>query len=83
MPGPDAAKVRSLALLWGLALLVSAALVLAGRRWSDPLTPHAPVVWALLLLPPLATGLWLLRDWSVPAAGERGESETFTQEQQR
>jgi ABC-type molybdate transport system permease subunit len=83
MPGFDAAKVRSLALLWVLALLVSAALVLAGRRWSDPLTPQAPVVWALLLLPPLATGLWLLRDWSVAAAGERGESEGSTQEQQR
>jgi hypothetical protein len=81
MAGSDTPKVRSLALLWGLALLISAALALAGRRWPDPLTPHAAAVWILLLLPPLATGLWLLRDWTLPAS-ERGESEASTQEQQ-
>lgn len=83
MAGPESAKFRQLALLWGLSLGLSAALVAAGRRWPDPLTPQALSVWCLLLLPPLGTAFWLLRSWRLPPNGEGGESEAFMREQQR
>ena len=76
-----ATKVQQVGLLWFLALGVSAALVGAGRRWPDPLPPSAGTIWILLLLPPLAMALWLLRGWSVPPAGQGGQSEALTQEQ--
>ncbi|MFM7267029.1 MAG: hypothetical protein ACKOZT_00365 [Cyanobium sp.] len=82
MAGSDPGKFRSLALVWGLSLLLSALLAAAGRRWSEPLTPQALTVWSLLLLPPLLTGLWLLRGWRLSAAGDGGQSETPNQEQQ-
>jgi hypothetical protein len=92
-----AGKWRAIAGLWGVALAMSAALALAGRRWPDPLVPQAALVWLLLVLPPLATLAWLLRGWSLdgggsgdpagpPPAGRRpdgqeGESEAIQQEQ--
>ena len=82
MAGSDPAKFRSLALVWGLSLLLSALLAAAGRRWSEPLTPQALMVWSLLLLPPLLTGLLLLRSWRLPHAVDGGESEATNQEQQ-
>ena len=83
MAGFDPSKLRGMALLWTLALGLSAALATAGRRWSDPLIPQPLLVWSLLLLLPLATGAWLLRGWSLPPAGQGGQSETSNQEQQR
>lgn len=83
MTAPDPGKGRSLALVWGLSLVLSAALVAAGRRWPEPLTPRSLPVWCLLLLPPLATGLWLLRGWRLSPDGEGGQSEASNQEQQR
>lgn len=83
MAGSDPAKLRLLALLWSLALLLSAALVAAGRHWPVPLTPRPLPIWCLLALPPLLTGLWLLGGWSLPPAGEGGQSESSKQEQQR
>jgi hypothetical protein len=64
-----AGKWRAIAGLWGVALAMSAALALAGRRWPDPLVPQAALVWLLLLLPSLATLAWLLRGWSLDGAG--------------
>jgi len=72
-----------MAWLWLLALAGSAALVLAGRRWPEPLVPHGPLVWLLLLLPPLATLLWLLGHWSIEPGGQGGQSEASNQEQRR
>jgi hypothetical protein len=83
MPAADPPKARVMALLWLLALGLSAALDAAGRRWSDPLFPEPLLVWSLLLAPPLATGAWLLRGWSLPPAGQEGQSEASNQEQQR
>jgi hypothetical protein len=74
-------KLRQIALLWLLALAMSAALVAAGRRWPDPLTPTSGPVWILLLVPPLVTALALLVRWSLPPAGEGGQSEALSQEQ--
>ena len=76
-----ATKVQQVGLLWFLALGVSAALVAAGRRWPDPLPLSSGPIWILLLLPPLAMALWLLRGWSLPPAGQGGQSEALTQEQ--
>ena len=81
-----AGKWRAIAGLWGLALVMSAALALAGRRWPDPLVPQAALVWLLLLLPPLAVLAWLLRGWSLEGRrpdGEEGQSEAIQREQRR
>lgn len=83
MPAVEPPKIRGMALLWLLALGLSAALAVAGRRWSDPLIPQPLLVWSLLLAPPLATAAWLLRGWSLPPAGQGGQSEASNQEQQR
>jgi hypothetical protein len=72
--------ILSVARLWGLALLLSAALAIAGRHWPDPLTPRADVVAALVLLPPLLLVIHLLRDWRAAEAGQRGESGVRAQE---
>ena len=79
-----AGKWRAIAGLWGLALAVSAALALAGRRWPEPLVPQAALVWLLLGLPPLVTLAWLLRGWSLAGGrpdGEEGQSEAIQREQ--
>ena len=62
---------------------LSAALVLAGRRWPDPLEVIPWLVWLLLVLPPLAMALWLLANWSIPANGHEGESVHSPQNEQR
>ncbi|MFO7629503.1 MAG: hypothetical protein R6W06_08305 [Prochlorococcaceae cyanobacterium] len=54
---------------WLLALLLSALLVAAGRRWPAPLPIQPLPVLALVLLPPLGLALWLLL-----APRGRGES---------
>jgi len=82
MPHPSS-KLQQIGLLWFLALGLSAVLVGAGRRWPDPLTLASGPIWALLLFPPLAMALWLLGGWSVSPAGQGGQSEAPTQEQQR
>jgi hypothetical protein len=64
-------KWRQLALVWLLALGLSALLVAAGQRWPQPLPLHSGWIWALLLLLPLATLAVLLARWSL---GEEGES---------
>jgi hypothetical protein len=75
-------KLRQIGLLWFLALGLSAALVAAGRRWPDSLTPASGPIWTLLLLPPLAMALWLLGRWTLPASGQEGQSEAIPHEQQ-
>jgi hypothetical protein len=72
--------ISSVARLWAVALLLSAALAIAGRHWPDPLTPRADVVAALVLLPPLLLVIHLLRDWRAVEAGQRGESGVRAQE---
>lgn len=64
-------KLRQLALVWLLALGLSALLVAAGRRWPQPLPLQSAWVWALLLVVPLVTLAALLVRWSL---GEEGES---------
>jgi len=76
-----ALKLRQIGLLWFLALGLSAALVGAGRRWPDSLTPASGPIWMLLLLPPLAMALWLLGRWTLPAPGQEGQSEAIPHEQ--
>jgi hypothetical protein len=70
-------KWQQLALVWLLALGLSALLVAAGQRWSQPLPLQAGWIWALLLLLPLATLLALLTRWPL---GEEGESSGAMQE---
>jgi hypothetical protein len=83
MVGFEPSKLGAMALLWTLALGLSAALVASGRRWPDSLNPQPLLVWSLLLLPPLATAVWLWRGWSLANAGQGGQSEAPNQEQQR
>ena len=52
--------------VWSLALALSAVLAAAAERWPEPLPIRPAVVWALVLLPPLAMALLLLADWSLP-----------------
>jgi hypothetical protein len=65
----SAHKILSIAWLWVLALALSALLAAAGARWSAPLPIRGDLVGALLLLPPLATALAVLRRWSLPVEG--------------
>ena len=39
------AKLRQVLQLWALALAISAALVAAGQRWSEPLVIRDSLVW--------------------------------------
>ncbi len=80
MPLP-VAKALTVLPSWAVALLLSALLVAAGHRWSDPLQPTAPVVWTLLLLPPALMALWIAVRWRRPLAGEGGESTGSTRAQ--
>ncbi|MEI7666234.1 MAG: hypothetical protein WCI65_09335 [Synechococcaceae cyanobacterium ELA263] len=81
------AKLRQVLQLWALALAISAALVAAGQRWSEPLVIRDSLVWGLLLLPSLVMVLVVLGRWSLPAApdltlpGQEGESDDSIQEQ--
>ena len=76
------AKLRQLAWVWGLSLVLSALLALAGRHWSDPPPVRAGPVLALLVLPPLLMLAVLVRNWRLPAAGQEGESVGGAQERQ-
>ena len=88
-PAPAPAQWRRLLPPWGAALLLSALLVWAGQRWPTPLLeqawaqrqPEAPfwLALALVVLPPLLIGLWLLRGLrrhaaAPPSNPDRGES---------
>lgn len=84
MPSPTPAKGAQLLWSWGAALVVSALLVWAGRHWPQPLLaqawalqrPELPLLLALalVLLPPLLLGAWLLRGLRRPPHPDRGES---------
>ncbi len=76
------AKLLQLAWVWGFSLALSTLLALAGRHWSAPLPVRPGPVLALLLLPPLLMLGWLLRNWSLPEAGQGGESVGGAQERQ-
>jgi hypothetical protein len=58
-----AGKLASLLLVWGLALIISALLVLAGQHRPEPLVPTPALVWGLVLSPPLLMGLWIAGRW--------------------
>jgi hypothetical protein len=63
--------------VWGLAVALSAALVAAGERWPQPLTPDGRWVGVLVFGLPLLMGLALVAGWLLCApAGDtdRGES---------
>ena len=76
------AKLRQLLLPWGVALLLSALLVAAGRHWPTPLLAQdwaltrpelaLQLALALVLLPPAAMAALLLQ--RLAAAPGRGES---------
>jgi len=70
-------KGWTIALVWLLALGLSALLVAAGRRWPEPLPLRPGWIWALLLLVPLATLALVLSRWSL---GDDGESSSAMQE---
>mgnify|MGYP003346759982 CR=1 len=68
---------RSVLRLWSLGLALSTALAAAGERWPDSLPIHPAVVWALVLLPPLAMVLVLAAGWALPhQGGESSDSDT-------
>jgi hypothetical protein len=73
-----APKIRQIAWLWALALVLSALLAAAGQRWPTPLPIRGELVAALLLLPPLATALVVLLRWRLP--GEGTESKPTSEE---
>jgi hypothetical protein len=62
-------KFGPVARLWIFALGLSGLLAWAGQRWSAPPPIRADLVVALLLLPPLATALLVLRRWALPVEG--------------
>ncbi len=61
--------------VWSLALALSAVLAAAAERWPEPLPIRPAVIWALVLLPPLAMALLLLAGWSLPARPATGARE--------
>jgi hypothetical protein len=69
--------LRELLPVWGLALVLSAALVAAGERWPQPLTPDGRWVGLLVFGLPLLMGMALVAGWLFRApvgAPDRGES---------
>ena len=76
-------KLQQLALTWLLALGLSALMVAAGQRWSQPLPIRAAWVWAALFGLPLLTLVGVLARWPVPQgppSPEGGESSPAIQE---
>jgi hypothetical protein len=73
---------RSVLRVWSLALALSVVLAAAGERWPEPLPIRPALVWALVLLPPLAMALVLLAGWSapLPPSGQGGESDDSDKE---
>ena len=65
---PSASKLRQVALLWALALGISALLVAAGHHWPETPPIRPGLALALVLLPPLAMGWWLWRNWRLHPA---------------
>ncbi|MEB3265429.1 MAG: hypothetical protein VKN13_02320 [Cyanobacteriota bacterium] len=55
--------LRSILVLWLVALAASALLVAAGNHWPDPLPVQPPLVVLLVLGPPLLVVGWLLVGW--------------------
>ncbi|KEF42432.1 MAG: hypothetical protein ER33_06140 [Cyanobium sp. CACIAM 14] len=72
-------KLEEVGRLWSLALVLSALLAAAGRRWTMPLPVVPWLVVALVLGPPLLMALVLLLRWRLPPAGEGGESPQATE----
>jgi len=69
--------LRDLLPVWGLAVALSAALVAAGERWPQPLTPDGRWVGLLVFGLPLLIGLALVAGWLFRAPvgdPDRGES---------
>ena len=64
--------------VWSLALALSAVLAAAAERWPEPLPIRPAVVWALVLLPPLAMALVLLAGWSLPPQPPEAERAAST-----
>ena len=54
------------AVLWIMALALSAVLVLAGRLWPAALTARADLALLLVLLPPVGMALLVWRRWPLP-----------------
>jgi peptidoglycan/LPS O-acetylase OafA/YrhL len=73
-------KPVQLLIAWGVALLLSGLLVLAGERWPEPLEIRPLVLWSLVLGPPALLAVWLASRWGRCGGGE-GQSTNGTDEQ--
>lgn len=71
---PSTSKLRQVALVWALALGISALPVAAGRHWMEPLTIRPAVALALVLLPPLLVGVWLGHNWDLSPSSKRDQN---------
>ena len=67
------------ALLWLLALALSAVPVLAGQIWPAALTARADLALLLVLLPPLGMALLLWRRWPLPEPEANRPTRSATQ----
>ena len=68
----NASRSRAVLRVWSLGLALSALLAAAGERWPEPLPIRPALIWALVLLPPLAMALVLFAGWALPP--QEGES---------
>ena len=73
------ARWVKVAVLWILALALSAVLVLAGRLWPAALTARADLALLLVLLPPLGMVLVVWRRWPLPAPEANRPTRSATQ----